>query len=218
MIILKSYISKGGSEVTLECEYKEKYTITLADAKRLGLSELSEEEFPVEFEDDELLAFLSKKLSAIKYASYLLTFSDKSEKTLRQKMREKEYSAEVIDEALRVLREGGIISDENLCLKKYISIANSKLYGPHRIKSELFSKGFSSEDIKNAQECAGLDFEELCAELCDKLLSAGRINLSDRKERDKFKAKLSRYGYGFETINAVLSHFSFPNDEEEAYF
>lgn len=215
MIILKSYNSKGGSEVTLECELKEKYTITLADAKRLGLAELTEEDFPIEFSDDELIVFLSQKLKAIKYASYLLQFSDKSEKVLKQKMREKEYSSEVIDEALKVMREGGIISDGNLCLRKYLSIANSKLYGPHRIKSELFSKGFSAEDIKNAEESADIDFEELCRELCEKLLSSGRINLSDRKEKDKFKAKLSRYGYGFDVISSVLNNFASSFDDEE---
>lgn len=212
MIIIKSYISKGGSEVTLECELKEKYTVTLADAKRLGLSELSDEDFPVEFSDDELLETLCQKLKAIKYATYLLQFSDKSEKVLRRKMREKEYSDEIIDEALSVLRDGGIISDENLCLRKYLSIANTKLYGPHRIKNELFSKGFSSEDIKAAEESAEIDFYELCHELCDKLLSSGKVNLSDRKEQDKFKAKLSRYGYGFDIVNSVISEFEFPDD------
>ena len=208
MIIVKSYISKGGSEVTLECEFREKYTITLADAKRLRLYGLEDEDFPIEFPDDELIEFLSQKLKAIKYASYLLQFSDKSEKVLRLKMKEKEYSSEVIDEALNVMKASGIINDENLCLKKYIAIATSKLYGPHRIKQELYSKGFGSEDIKNAEDLACIDFEELCTFLCEKLLNSGRVNLSDRNDRDKFKAKLSRYGYGYETISSVLSEFS----------
>lgn len=217
MIIIKSYISKGGSEVTLECEFKEKYTITRADAKRLGLYELSDEDFPIDFPDDEMIRFLSQKLKAIKYATYLLQFSDKSEKVLKQKMREKEYSKEIIDEALLVLRDGGIISDGNLCLKKFISIANSKHYGPHRIKSELFSKGFSAEDIKSAEENAGIDFYELCTELCEKLLSSGRINLSDKSERDKFKAKLSRYGYGFDQINHALQSLEYAYSDENDF-
>ncbi len=217
MIIVKSYISKGGSEVTLECEFKEKYTITRADAKRLGFLELSDDDFPVEFTDDALIEFLSHKLKAIKYASYLLGFSDKSERILRQKMREKEYSTEVIDEALAVLREGGIISDQNLCLKKYLSIANSKLYGPGRIKSELFAKGFSAEDIKKAESTADIDFDKLCAQMCEKLLRSGRTNLSDRKERDKLKAKLLRYGYSFDSINSALSNFEF-SDGDDTYY
>ena len=126
-----------------------------------------------------------------------------------QKMKEKEYGPEVIDEAISVMRDSGIVSDESLCLKKYVSIANSKLYGPHRIKNELFAKGFSQDDIKNAEACADIDFYELCTELCEKLLSSGRVNLSDKNERDKFKAKLSRYGYGYDTINEALERFDY---------
>lgn len=214
MIILNTYISKGGSEVTLECEYKEKYTITIADARRLGFAELSDEDFPIQYDDDEKIGFLSQKLKAIKYASYLLNFSDKSEKVLKQKMREKEYSSEVIEEALSVLRDSGIISDENLCLKKYVSIANSKLYGSHRIKNELYSKGFSHDDIRKAEECADIDFDEVCCELCDKLLSSSRINLADRDSVQKFKAKLSRYGHSFDSINhALRKHINEEYDE-----
>ena len=217
MIIVKSYLSKGGSEVTLECEFKEKYTISRADARRLKLSELSDDDFPVEFPDDKLIEFLSQKLSAIKYASYLLGFSDKSENVLRRKLQEKQYSQEVTDEALKVMRDGGIICDENLCLKKYLSIANSKLYGPARIKSELFAKGFSAEDIKKAQSEANIDFDELCLEMCEKLLKGAKIDFSDRKQRDKFKAKLSRYGYGFDSINSALSAFEF-SDNDDIYY
>ena len=208
MIITKSYISKGGSEVTLECEFGEKYTVTLADARRLGLIGLEDGEYPIDFADNELIEFLSQKLKAIKYAQYLLQFSDKSEKVLCRKMKEKQYSDEVIDEAMKVMREAGYISDENLCVRKYASIAYSKLYGPHRIKSELFSKGFTAEDIKNAELSCDIDFEELLRERCEKLLSGGKINLSDRNEAEKFKAKLVRYGFGFDTISAVLSDFS----------
>lgn len=214
MIIIKSYISKGGSEVTLECEFKEKYTITLADARRLGLYDLSEEDFPVDFEDGELIEFLSSKLKAIKYATYLLQFSDKSERVLSKKMREKGYSDEVIEEALEVLRNSGIISDENLCLKKYLAIASSKLYGPARIKSELFAKGFSQEDIKNAHLEADIDFYELCRELCEKLLKGKTDALPDKNQRDKFKAKLVRYGYSFDVINKVLEGFDISDDDE----
>ncbi len=214
MIIKNSYISKGGSEVTLECEYGEKYVITLADARRQGIIGLSDEDFPIEFLNDELIVFLAQKLRAIKYAMYLLQFSDKSERVLRRKMKEKNYDEAVTDETISVLREGGLIDDENLALKKYISIAKSKLYGPHRIKSELYSKGFSSEDIKNAEQNADIDFDELLRLMCLKLLSSGRVDLSDRNELDKFKAKLIRYGYDFETVNRVLSEFSTAGNDE----
>lgn len=215
MIITNTCISRGGSEVTLECDNGQKYTITLADARRLGLVDTDEDEFPVEFSDEETIEFLADKLRAIRYCTYLLGFSDKSEKNLRKKLCEKGYSSDVIDCALDILRQGGIIDDSSLCLKKYTSLATGKLYGPYRIRSELSAKGFSSEDIKKAEEECGLDFEDLLFELCEKLLSSGRINLSDRDVLAKFKAKLSRYGYGYSEISSVLERFC---DSDEDFY
>ncbi len=215
MIITGIYISKGGSEVTLECDDGQKYVITLADARRLGFTELCEKDLPIEFDDEEKIEFLAEKLKAIRYCTYLLGFSDKSEKNLRLKLCEKQYSPDVIDSALEILRQSGIIDDSSLCLKKYIYLARGKLYGPYRIRSELSAKGFSSEDVKNAESLADVDFEEQLFTLCEKLLSSGRITLSDRNQKEKFKAKLSRYGYGFSEINCVLEKFT---DSDEDYF
>ncbi len=207
MIFTSLKVSAGGGEFSFFTDEGERYTLSLADAKRLGLSELSAEDFPVEYCDDELICVLSSKLSAIKYATYLLSFSDKSESALRRKMREKDYTDKVIDEALSVLRVGGFTDDESLCLRKYLSLANSKLYGPSRIRAELFAKGFSSSDIRSAEEKCSIDFEELLRELLDKLLATSRVDFSDRNSQNKFKAKLSRYGYGFDCINSVLRDY-----------
>ena len=213
MIIKSTYFSKGASEVILECDCDTKYTITRADASMLGLLELSEEDFPVEFEDQEQLEHLAQKLKAIHYCTYLLGFSDKSTRTLRQKLKEKEYSPEVIDDCIQVLENSGVCNDTSLCKQKYLQIANSKLYGPSRIKSELFSKGFCSEDIKNAELELELDFDELLVELCEKLLKNGKTNLQDRLCLEKFKAKLARYGYSFSQINSVISEHFGTSDE-----
>jgi len=214
MIITAVSRSNGGNEVILKgSEYKQYVVLTIADAKRLGFDKLEDEDFPVEYDDDETLEFLYSKLKAIRYCSYLLSFSDKSEKTLRQKLREKEYVPQVIDEALTVLRENGIISDEVLCRRKYRAIAAEKLYGPYRIKSELMSKGFSSLDIENASQECDIDFDSLLDELIEKLLRSGRIELSDTATLVKFKAKLSRYGYSFEQINSRIKAYSENIDE-----
>ncbi len=215
MIINNIFLSKGGGEVTLECDNCTKYTITSADAKRIGVYGLSEEDFPLEFEDESILEFLSQKLRAIKYCTYLLEFSDKNEKTLRSKLYEKQYSSDVIDSAMDIMRKSGIVDDSSLCLKKYISLASGKLYGPYRIKSELLSKGFSSEYIKYAEENACIDFDETLRQLCEKLLRGKKSILSDKNEREKFKAKLSRYGYGFSEISSVTREFMDDSDDFE---
>lgn len=213
MIFTSIKVSAAGGEFSFFTEDGSRYTLSGADAKRLNLHELSKDDMPFEFPDDELIVFLSSKLSAIKYCTYLLSFSDKSESALKRKMREKGYVGEVADEALRVLHESGFTDDEGLCAKKYTSIAKTKLYGPHRIKQELLAKGFSSSDINSAALECEVDFEQLLTELINKLTKSSGIDFSDRNEVLKFKAKLSRYGYGFDTINAVLSHIGDNTDD-----
>lgn len=205
MIFTSMKVSSYGGEYSFFTEDGTRYTLSAADAKRLGLSELSKDDLPVEFVDDETIVFLSSKLSAIKYCTYFLSFSDKSVSMLKRKMREKGYSEFVADEALKVLGNSGFTNDSELCIKKYSSIAKTKLYGPYRIKQELFAKGFNEEDIRNAQAECDIDFEEILEKLIQKLARTSKVDFSDRNSLQKFKAKLSRYGYGFETINAVMS-------------
>ena len=55
---------------------------------------------------------------------------------------------------------------------------------------------------------------ELCRELCEKLLKGKTSTLSDRNQRDKFKAKLVRYGYSFDVINKAMEGFDISDDDE----
>ena len=80
-------------------------------------------------------------------------------------------------------------------------------------EQELLAKGFSSSDINSAALECEVDFEQLLTELINKLTKSSGIDFSDRNEVLKFKAKLSRYGYGFDTINAVLSHMGDNTDD-----
>ncbi len=203
--------SVGGNEVYINTADSGSFTVSLADSKRIGLYGINDEDFPFEFHEDEQLEFLSQKLKAIKYCTYLLNFSDKSEFILKKKLREKEYSAEVSLAALETLKQNGIICDSSLCLRKLRSISKEKLYGPYRIKSELMTKGFSVADINDAFENAEIDFDLTLSELCQKLLTTSKVDLSDKAAADKFKAKLVRLGYGFESINRVLRDFSNDN-------
>lgn len=208
MVFKSLKISSGGGEYSFFTDDGERYTISAADAKRLGLSELCVEDMPFVFDDDELMVFLAQKLSAVKYCSYLISFSAKSEGALKKRLREKEYSDEAIEAALDVLRSSGVTDDERLCAEKYAYLAQSKLYGPYRLRAEMMSKGFNREAINEAERTNEIDFDALLSRLIKKLLNSSRPSFSDRKEREKFKAKLSRYGYGIEEINRVLSILS----------
>lgn len=205
MIIIRSVRSSGGNEVEIANDCGEKYRITLADAKRLGVDD--EDNLPVNVDDDEYVAFLDSKLRAVRYCKYLLGFSDKSAKTLLMKMREKEYSDEVCREALRVLRESGFLNETDICSSKVKSIAASKLYGPYRIRAYLSQKGFGTDDIEKALDVCGIDFDEKCLDaLCKMAPDNGKMN--DPQELLKIKAKLSRYGFCSESIRYAVKEYN----------
>lgn len=202
MILTQAYASVGGKEITFIDAENEKYTISLADARKTGLYRLLEEGTLPDEADDDMIVFLSRKLRCLHYAEYLLNFGDKSKRTLSRKLALKGYEPEVCEAALAVLEKNGLIDDERLCADRLQSLANGKLYGPRRLKTELLAKGFSSNNVQNALDEAELDYDELLRQLVEKLTR--RALPQNEKELASLKNKLIRYGYSYESVSGVL--------------
>lgn len=204
MIITSVKLSAGENEVYIDGSYGERFRITVSDAKKAGiLKYIDNEELLPEEADEQMLSFMSEKLSCIKYAEYLLGFGDKSKKMLMLKLKTKGYTSEICEAAIDVLEKNHIVDDENLCRRKLEALANTKYYGPYRLKSELLQKGFSSKQIDIVLDEAEIDFDELLNKLFEKLTKRGFEK--DRKSVVSLKNKLSRYGYDYDRINDVVS-------------
>lgn len=214
MILVQATASVKGNEITFWNELHEKYTVSLADAKKTGLYRLVEkpEELPEEA-DDEMLVFLSQKLKCLHYAAYLLDFGDKSKRALSDKLRKKGYANDVCEAAVAVLEKNGLLDDERLCADKLNSLAVGKLYGPRRLKTELFAKGFGASEIQNALDEATIDYDELLEQLVRKLTRRGLPQ--SEKELSSLKNKLVRYGYSYDRIARVLDDLDFPKEFSE---
>lgn len=214
MILVQATASVKGNEITFGNELHEKYTVSLADAKKTGLYRLVEkpEELPEEA-DDEMLVFLSQKLKCLHYAAYLLDFGDKSKRALSDKLRKKGYANDVCEAAVAVLEKNGLLDDERLCADKLNSLAIGKLYGPRRLKTELFAKGFGASEIQNALDEATIDYDELLEQLVRKLTRRGLPQ--SEKELSSLKNKLVRYGYSYDRIARVLDDLDFPKEFSE---
>lgn len=214
MILVQATASVKGNEITFWNELHEKYTVSLADAKKTGLYRLVEkpEELP-EKADDEMLVFLSQKLKCLHYAAYLLDFGDKSKRALSDKLRKKGYANDVCEAAVAVLEKNGLLDDERLCADKLNSLAIGKLYGPRRLKTELFAKGFGASEIQNALDEATIDYDELLEQLVRKLTRRGLPQ--SEKELSSLKNKLVRYGYSYDRIARVLDDLDFPKEFSE---
>ena len=214
MILVQATASVKGNEITFWNELHEKYTVSLADAKKTGLYRLVEkpEELPEEA-DDEMLVFLSQKLKCLHYAAYLLDFGDKSKRALSDKLRKKGYANDVCEAAVAVLEKNGLLDDERLCADKLNSLYIGKLYDPRRIKKDIFAKGFGASEIQNALDEATIDYDELLEQLVRKLTRRGLPQ--SEKELSSLKNKLVRYGYSYDRIARVLDDLDFPKEFSE---
>ena len=207
MFITSALLSKGGKEVHLKTEDGLFYSISVPDAKICGIYDAVTDDSLLPLETDgEFIEFCSEKLKCIHYAAYLLSFGDKSRKALLFKLKTKGFDKELCEAALEVLENSGLINDESLCARKLESIAKSRLYGPRRLKSELLSKGFSSDIIDDAFDSVDLDFDDLLEQLITKLIR-GNMPETD-KELLSLKNKLVRYGYDYSSIDRLLKDFS----------
>lgn len=150
----------------------------------------------------DTLTHMAEKLKAIKYCVYLLGINDKSEKTLRTKLKLKGYSKEATDAAFEILEKNGYLSDERYAKRSCELMANSKLFGKRRLIKELLAKGISYDLCISTVEEAEIDFDENLKRLYEKI-SKGKIPTS-WEEKKKLSDKLLRYGYSFDEINILF--------------
>lgn len=196
--------SHRGNEITLYTDLG-KYCISIADFKLLGYPTADKTEqypFCIDRDEYEKIEFMAEKLRAVKYLSYLLSFSDKSEKMLMMKLKEKEYSANVSMAALEVMKKSGLVNEAEICGRKMQTYAREKCYGPFRIKRELVMKGFSESSINEAFEATDIDFDEVLRELCRRLVVKRRID-----DKRKLCERLMRYGYSYSDIKGVIGEY-----------
>lgn len=163
--------------------------------------------------DAEMLAkiryeveFASARDSAVKY----LGRGMKSTKQVRDKLSEKEYSAESIDEVVDLLTQKGYLDDVAYAIAFISQKTKLNNFGRFRIEQELRGKGVSERHIETAYENIDEDTQE------DDLTTATRALekkirhkdiaqiMKDPKELQKLKAFLARRGFGFDIIDKVF--------------
>ena len=85
------------------------------------------------------------------------------------------------------------------------ALAAAKSFGPSRLKTELYGKGFEREDIDNAIAELEFDNSSLLHELIKKKFPNYMEGNMDA--RRKIVAYLSRMGYGYDMINNALESY-----------
>jgi len=128
---------------------------------------------------------------ALKYLYRLISQRDYTEKTLRDKLRKKGFSSNVINNSLNRLKELGYLDQENF-IRNYINSSIKKLYGPARIKSKLYEKGIDYSETEAVLEEI-YDYETIKRNL-------EILRLKNKKDKEKFIAFCIRRGFSLRDI------------------
>ncbi|WP_035767045.1 regulatory protein RecX [Butyrivibrio sp. NC2002] len=141
-------------------------------------------------------------------AMNLLQKRDYTEYKLRQKLKEGEYPAEIIDEAIDYLK-GMRYLDDNRYATDYISY-HMNIRSKNRIKQDLISKGISNEIIESAfEDCYSEIDENPEIQMCIKLLQKKKYDpdTTTFEENQKLRAFLYRKGFGNDVIQKAMTEY-----------
>lgn len=145
---------------------------------------------------------------AYQYALYCLDYRDYSAEDLFEKLMKTYKSEAVCLAVVRKLAKAGIIDDQRYAEKLAQKLVETKKFGYHRALREMKAKGLDDDTAVEALEKYDDQFAENLVQLIEKKHSRYLTDSGDRKNIEKVKNALVRYGYGFDEVNrAVRDYF-----------
>lgn len=140
---------------------------------------------------------------AVDKAVALLAMRPRTQKELRDALRQNAYPETVIERVMARMDEAGYVDDAGFA-GQWASSRTSKGMGSRRIRMELRQKGVSSDAIEEA--LSSLD-EDDCLEGAVKAARKAAIgkNLGDPRDRQKVIAALARRGYDYAAAKQALT-------------
>lgn len=160
-------------------------------------------------ERDELrkIIYASNFRRAYQRALYLLDYRDYSAKEMYDKLVDTYKSEKLCGAVLEKLKGAGLIDDVRYAGNMARKLVISKRFGRRRALRELTMKGIDRFTAEDALEEYDEMFSENLMELIEKKYSRYLTDMSDRKNIEKVKSALVRYGYSFDEINRTVREY-----------
>lgn len=213
-IITKISIQKNNSErynIFLDGEYAfsvdEEVLARFQLTKGKELSDLDISE--IDYEDD-----IRKGVNtAIHYLSYRM----RSEKEVRDYLKQKEINEMVIQEVIHKLYNLKYLNDLEFAVAYVRTQMNTTKKGPGTIKMELYEKGISDNQIDQAlQEYSKEQQIDHAKALLEKTIKQNK-KLSEKSLKQKLDQTLLRKGFDIDTIHLAMDEIDFKKDESEEW-
>ncbi len=152
------------------------------------------------------------KAAALRYLSY----RDRSEFEVRDRLKKKEFAGSIIQDTVEWLTGLGYLNDERFALAWSRSRVSTKKFGEYRLRRELSAKGLAKEIIEQAlktvySETDESDLAQACAQ---KKLS--HLKGIDSKSKSRRLAQfLQRKGFSSSTVYKTVEKLISNNTDHE---
>ncbi len=170
-----------------------------------GITDTENLPFTVTREQFDTLEYMAELWEAVKKGLDILSFADNTKAMLIKKLRERSFDKYIAEDAAEYLSRYGYINEAGMLERLVDRLANVKLYGRGRIKTEIFKKGISREVIDENLDSLfdevdfGENLKKLLLKKCD------IDSLSDRKYRESVYAAMYRYGYSVSDVRDAIN-------------
>jgi len=162
------------------------------------------------------IVYASNFRRAYQRALYLLDYRDYTYSEMYGKLVENYRSEPLCEAVMKRLTEHGFIDDVRYAERMARKLVEVKRFGCRRCKRELIQKGISGFIAEDALAPYSEAFGENLMELLRTKHSRYLTDIEDRKQIEKVKSALVRYGYDYPEINrAVKEYFESRDDLEE---
>ncbi|MBQ7758840.1 RecX family transcriptional regulator [Anaerotignum sp.] len=155
---------------------------------------------------EETVAFIQKNLIYIKAqdtALHFIGYKMRTVKEIRQKLTEKEFAEETIDEVIAFLEKYGYADDREYCRKYIKEKLRMKPKSGYALKIELKQRGISSRIIDEVMAETEVDEEGDAFRWLEKK-SRGQWPPADEKQKKKYYDFLLRKGYSYDIIGEAF--------------
>ena len=162
----------------------------------------------LEREQLKKIIYASNFRRAYQYSLYCLDYRDYSAEEIYEKLMKTYKNEKLCLDVVRKLARADIINDKRYAEKLARRYVESKKYGLKRARREIILKGIDEDTADEMLARYDEVFYENLVYLIESKYCRQLRDKNDRKEIEKVKGILFRYGYGFDDINhAVREYF-----------
>lgn len=213
-MLVERIVKKDDTTVVVYLDNNEKiflsYEVLLKNGLRKGV-EISEDRFDFLIQENKKYHIRQKALSYLARRIH-------SKRELENKLRQKSYHLELINEVLNDMVKKGLIDDTNFTSHFVDEKINKKKWGIMKVKNELIKKGISAELIDYALKSfiTPESQNEIAIVLAQKKLNIIVARESDPKKiKQKLLSFLVSRGFSYDTAFEVIQSLLHDKDNQD---